>query len=199
MRNWGAWKRLLCGLLAAGLLLAAPLDGALAARQALVRVSSATARTNASGRGKAAFTLKKGAKVTVTAVRGSVARVTYKGKTGYLLTSCLSLSAAKRGKAAPRRGRLQQQHIRPKTGKLEAGDFGTLLDTGQLGQGSKGRPDRLITKAPSKPPRRRPRSRTKSPRTNPRKREGDDHGGRREFFAKSSQAAAYKKSRPAPR
>ncbi len=122
MRNWGAWKRLLCGLLAAGLLLAAPLDGALAARQALVRVSSATARTNASGRGKAAFTLKKGAKVTVTAVRGSVARVTYKGKTGYLLTSCLSLSAAEpRKSCSATRSSTSRQHIRPKTGQAGGG------------------------------------------------------------------------------
>ncbi len=48
MKDWVAILKPFCALLAAVLLLAAPLDGAFAARDALVRVSSATARSSAS-------------------------------------------------------------------------------------------------------------------------------------------------------
>ncbi len=71
------------------------------------------------------FTLKKGARVSVTAVRGSVAKVRYNGKTGYLLTSSLSLSAAKAQKkvyattAVYRVADAGSKQI----GKLSAGDY----------------------------------------------------------------------------
>ena len=124
MMNWDAWKRPFCGLLAAVLLLAVPLDGALAARDALVKTDSATARTSSDGGGKAAFTVKKGARVTVSAVRGNVARVTYKGKTGYLLTSCLSLSAAEAQKKLLREAIIYKKASKSakKLGKLKTGD-----------------------------------------------------------------------------
>lgn len=134
MKNWGAWIRPFCALLAAMMLLAAPLDGALAAREALVKTGSATARASADGSGKAVFTLKKGARVTVTAVRGSVARITYNGKSGYLLTSCLSLSAAK---AKEEEKKLLRDAVVYKTastsskqlGKLQSGESVQLIDT----------------------------------------------------------------------
>lgn len=100
MKKWGVRLKPICALLAALLLLAAPLHGALAAREALVKAASATMRQSANGSGKALFVLKKGARVTVTAVKGNVARVTYKGKTGYLLTSYLTLAAQAQPKAA---------------------------------------------------------------------------------------------------
>ena len=124
MKNWGAWIRPFCVLLAAMMLLAAPLDGALAAREALVKTNGVTARASADGNGKAVFTLKKGARVTVTAVKGGVARITYKGKTGYLLTSCLSLSAAEDEKKLLRDAVVYKSASTSskQLGKLQSGD-----------------------------------------------------------------------------
>ena len=95
MTNKGAWIRPFCALLAALMLLMTPSGGALAAKDALVKVKSATARSAPSGGGKALFVLKKGDRVTATAVKGNVVRIEYGGKSGYVLKSCLSLSAAK--------------------------------------------------------------------------------------------------------
>ena len=95
MKNRDAWIKPFCACLAAFMLLMAPLDGALAARYALVNKADATARASADGSGKAVFTLSKGTRVTVKAVKGSVAKVVYKGKTAYILTNYLSLAAAK--------------------------------------------------------------------------------------------------------
>jgi hypothetical protein len=131
MKNWGAWIRPFCALLAALMMLAAPLDGALAARDALVKATSATARTSSGGGGKAVFTLEKGDRVTVTAVRGGVAHVAFKGKSGYLLTSCLSLSAANAQKKLLRDAVVYKtaSTSSKKTGKLSAGEYVDLLET----------------------------------------------------------------------
>ena len=91
MKEKSAQLRLLCALVAAIFILSAPFQGALAARDALVKASSATIRSKADGTGKALYVLKKGTCVSVSAVKGDVARVTYKGKTGYILKSYLTL------------------------------------------------------------------------------------------------------------
>ena len=196
MMNWDAWKRPFCGLLAAVLLLAVPLDGALAARDALVKTDSATARTSSDGGGKAAFTVKKGARVTVSAVRGNVARVTYKGKTGYLLTSCLSLSAAEAQKKLLREAIIYKKASKSaqKLGKLKTGDKVTVLDTkGSWAKIQKDGQTGFIPKSAFDAPVPTLESDGKVTNKSPENEKTLTTEVDAKFFAKASQSAAYKK------
>jgi cell wall-associated NlpC family hydrolase/SH3-like domain-containing protein len=131
MKHWDVWKRPLTALLAVILLLAGPMDGALAARDAVVKTSSATMSSSADGSGRAVFKLGKGDRVTVTAVKGNVAKVTYKGKTGYLLTSTLTLDVQDSEKKLLQDATIYQEASTSskKLGSLDAGDTVKLLAT----------------------------------------------------------------------
>lgn len=131
MKRWDAWKRPLSALLTLVLLLAAPLDGALAARDAVVKASRATISSSADGSGRAVFILGKGDRVTVTAVKGNVAKVSYKGKTGYLLTSTLSLSIQDSEEKLLRDATVYREASTSsrKLGSLNAGDSVKRLQT----------------------------------------------------------------------
>jgi cell wall-associated NlpC family hydrolase len=142
MIKLGAWIKRMGALFAALVVLAAvPLD-VLAAREALVKRSSITVRASASAKAKVLFRLKKGETVTVTRVRGNVAQISYKGKTGYLPKAALSLIAQaqtieKKDATSEKTQKLMQNAIvyasasksAAKKGRLSAGSQVTVIET----------------------------------------------------------------------
>ena len=194
MKNRDAWIKPFCACLAALMLLMTPLDGALAARYALVKKADTTARASADCSGKAVFTLSKGTRVTVKAVKGSVAKVVYKGKTAFILTSYLSLAAAKAEETKVLRDVSMYKEAKTSSKKLaalSAGDVVALVatkgDWAKIRQGDgyafipKAAFDAPVAKTLSAKSAAKATEKTMTTKVNAK------------FFARASQSAAYKK------